>query len=293
MAMNPRLLRPRASGFNPRSVSGLEGWWDAADASSVTLDSGRVSTWADKSGKGRNATNSTSGSTQPDYILAARNGRNVLRFAAASNQRLATANATDFSFLHKAGQCSVYAVVRYGTSSSPGDVSHHFLATGRGASTSVGINLGYENRTAVSGASNGFFCAISNGSGLGSPPNAFSVLHFDRGTAGLPIVTAMNSRITPNEYAVFEHLLDPGNATTTLRARLGVNGGSPTGNTIEAATPSTGNSVDALGIGGQSTNLNMMTGDICEILIYSQHPTAAAQTAIRRYLAGKWGVTLA
>jgi hypothetical protein len=32
MPMNPRLLRPRASGFDPRSISGLALWLDAADA---------------------------------------------------------------------------------------------------------------------------------------------------------------------------------------------------------------------------------------------------------------------
>ena len=38
MAMSPRLLRPRASGFNPRSIPGLAVWLDASKASSVTLD---------------------------------------------------------------------------------------------------------------------------------------------------------------------------------------------------------------------------------------------------------------
>lgn len=85
MSMNPRLLRPTASGFSPRRFSGLEGWWDAADTSTVTQDTGRVAIWADKSGNGRNATNSTSGSTQPTYDTLAVNGKNAVGYLAANN----------------------------------------------------------------------------------------------------------------------------------------------------------------------------------------------------------------
>jgi hypothetical protein len=82
-AMSPRLLRPLASGFNPRQIAGLLAWWDASDASTVTLDSGRVAELRDKSGNSRHATNAASGSTQPDYIAAGRNNLNVARYATA------------------------------------------------------------------------------------------------------------------------------------------------------------------------------------------------------------------
>jgi hypothetical protein len=36
-----------------------------------------------------------------------------------------------------------------------------------------------------------------------------------------------------------------------------------------------------------------LTGDICELLMFSQIPTAAARDLIRRYLGAKWGVTVA
>jgi hypothetical protein len=92
--MNPRLLRPTPTGFDPRRIAGLVAWYDAADASSVTLDSGRVSTWRDKSSSARNATNSTSGSTQPEYVLAGQNGKNVLRFVAADATALTLSGFT-------------------------------------------------------------------------------------------------------------------------------------------------------------------------------------------------------
>lgn len=77
MGMNPRLLRPRASGFNPKSISGLALWFDASVASSITLNGGNVSSWADLSGKGRDATQATA-ANQPSYSTAALNGKNVV-----------------------------------------------------------------------------------------------------------------------------------------------------------------------------------------------------------------------
>lgn len=63
MGMSPRLMRPRATGFNPKTISGLYAWWDATDASTLTISTG-VSAWKDKSGTGLTATQST-GAYQP------------------------------------------------------------------------------------------------------------------------------------------------------------------------------------------------------------------------------------
>jgi hypothetical protein len=79
MGMNPRLLRPSQSGFDPRRITGLEGWWDASDSTTITLVSSVVSQWNDKSGNGRNFTQAT-GANRPAVITAGRNGRNVLSF---------------------------------------------------------------------------------------------------------------------------------------------------------------------------------------------------------------------
>jgi hypothetical protein len=77
MGMNPRTLRPSASGFTPRSISGLAAWWDASDDATITLDTG-VSVWADKSGNGRNATQSVSNNRPARDTTI--NGRSVLTF---------------------------------------------------------------------------------------------------------------------------------------------------------------------------------------------------------------------
>jgi hypothetical protein len=78
MAMSPRLLRPLASGFNPRQIAGLADWWDAADSSTVTLNGTTVSSWANK-GTGPALAQGIAGA-QPTYTTAGVNGRNVLTF---------------------------------------------------------------------------------------------------------------------------------------------------------------------------------------------------------------------
>lgn len=54
-------------------------WLDAADSATITLTSGKVSQWADKSGNSRNAVQATA-SAQPVVTAAVQNGLNVLTF---------------------------------------------------------------------------------------------------------------------------------------------------------------------------------------------------------------------
>jgi hypothetical protein len=90
MAMSPRLLRPRATGFNPKSISGLRLWLDAANTSSFTLNGSGVSQWSDGSGSGNHFVQATS-NNQPSRTDT-QNGKSVVTFD-GSNDRLATASA--------------------------------------------------------------------------------------------------------------------------------------------------------------------------------------------------------
>jgi hypothetical protein len=66
------------------SLTGLAGWWDAANALSVTLNSGEVSQINDLSGNGRHASQPTA-ANQPTYATSARNGRNAIQFNGLSD----------------------------------------------------------------------------------------------------------------------------------------------------------------------------------------------------------------
>ena len=57
-------------GFDPRSVPGCQLWLDAADSSTITFSSGsNVSSWADKSGNGRNGTSTGSPTLSSGQIV--------------------------------------------------------------------------------------------------------------------------------------------------------------------------------------------------------------------------------
>jgi len=88
MAMNNRLLRPRASGFNPKSIAGLQLWLDAADSSAISTGTG-VSEWRDKSATGSKWAQAT-GNDQPATGTATMNGKNVLEFDGSNDSLSAT-----------------------------------------------------------------------------------------------------------------------------------------------------------------------------------------------------------
>jgi len=96
-AMNPRLLVPRASGFNPRSIADLALWLEAGDYNAST------GTWTDRSGNGRNFSQDAAGNDQPTKTLTI-NERSVVSFD-GDNDFLA---GPQVSFT----QWSAFAVVR-------------------------------------------------------------------------------------------------------------------------------------------------------------------------------------
>lgn len=90
MAMNPRLLRPLQTGFDPRKIAGLTAWFDASDSSTFTLNSGNVSEWRSKVG-GYTATQAVA-LNQPTVVSNWRTSRRAVKFT-ASTQALGV-NAT-------------------------------------------------------------------------------------------------------------------------------------------------------------------------------------------------------
>ena len=63
--------------WTPAQLPGLVAWWDAGDASTITLNGSNVSQWRDKSGNGRHFGQSTA-ANQPTYNATAMNGRPAL-----------------------------------------------------------------------------------------------------------------------------------------------------------------------------------------------------------------------
>jgi len=78
MGMSPRLMRPRATGFNPKSISGLVQWYDAADQSTMTLNGTTVSEWRSK--VGGVALSQSTAAAQPTLTAGYYKGRTALTF---------------------------------------------------------------------------------------------------------------------------------------------------------------------------------------------------------------------
>lgn len=82
-------MRPLASGFNPRSISGLALWLDASNTGSLfqdtsaatpaTVSPNPIGHWKDLSGNGKNATQGTA-NDRPIISASTRNGRRVIEF---------------------------------------------------------------------------------------------------------------------------------------------------------------------------------------------------------------------
>jgi hypothetical protein len=280
----PPFVIPR---FNPAEIPGLHSWWDAADAASVTLDSGRVSQLSDKSGNARHLTNTTSGSTQPSYVTEARNGLNVARFAAASVQRLSVPSSTaTYKFLHDGTPCWWIAVCKFGTVANPG-VAYTLFSTAA-ASAQIGTVVQYSDDPSY---------AVNNGA-------SFAVNRAVQGSFTATTANPSGSQILPSYQSVFpanttlvtDCLFDVGNAVASERIALSVNGGTAIKGNTRAFAPSTANATYNLSIGSffyLGSFYDGLQGDLCELMFFSQRPTDAARDLIRRYLGAKWGVTIA
>lgn len=102
MAMDPRLLRPRATGIaSPLVIPGCIGWYDSADTDTLSQNSdgtGEVSAgsqvgyWADKSTTGAHVTQAVA-ANRPTLTAEAVNGRTALVFD-GSNDNLSHSSYT-------------------------------------------------------------------------------------------------------------------------------------------------------------------------------------------------------
>jgi hypothetical protein len=94
-------MRPRASGFNPKSISGIAVWLDAAD----TSYNASTGTWTDKSGNGRDFSQGTP-NNRPIFSAVTQNGRTLLEFDGGNDQLTQGSN-----FLQVAN-CTLFAAFR-------------------------------------------------------------------------------------------------------------------------------------------------------------------------------------
>lgn len=259
MAMNPRLLRPRASGFDPRRISSIAGWWDASDSSTVTLNGTSVSQLNDKSGLGRNASQGTA-ANQPGTTTI--NSKNAMLFD-GSNDHL-TLGAGLFGFAHT-DSFSVFAVVKRTSDSGIGCIW--------GKQESSGFARGYALTvfSTASSPSNILGLQMRNQAGVQAWRNSAWTFAQD------PVVV---STVYTGTGTVAGMTLKQNGSERTYSTQSDTLAGNVITNSVAAC------------IGSRDGGNLSFNGTIGEIIVYSKALSASEVAAVERYLAGKWGVTL-
>lgn len=257
--------------FAPSDISGLQLWLDADDprtlysdtsgTTKATTDGTAVALWVDKSGNGRNASQSTAAS-RPAIKSAFTNGRNVLNFD-GSNDTLTVPNSTSaFKFLHSTTS-TVFIVVQY---KSPASTYTSYFTTASSTNNVGYLILRYTNDKTgmpyIAGGVGGSWVAV-NESDVGYIDNA--------------------------QFYLVCCACDPTNATAANRATGYKNGRSPFKNNTQTLTPSNANSTYDLAIGSEG-GAYFANVYIAEILAYNSLLTASQRIQVETYLNNKWGL---
>lgn len=269
MPMSPRLLRPRASGsFTPKSISGLAAWYDAADATTLTIATG-VSAWADKSGNGRTLTQDVA-NNQPATGTRTIGGKNALDFNGSNNVLSCGFSVPDFT------------------------TSRSFTAFVVQAADSVSATLLTQlwvDRT-LSADSSGFAIArrttrpeVLIGSGvLTSGASSSAYRRFEDSTTAATIYAASAS--ASGTVQMWKN-----NASQSLTLFFGSLA------TSDFLSQGTANHRIVVGASSNIANSDAFEwfhdGLIGEVLVYSVALTASQVAAVGRYLGAKWGITVA
>jgi hypothetical protein len=252
MAMNARLLRPLASGFNPKSISGLELWLDATVSSSLTVPDG-VSKWADLSGKGRDALEGTV-SNRPTLVTNGMNGKPAVNFLGSGSQtmhgpismtvtQLSAFVVFQYANLANAGNNRVFSMIVSGALLDFTGTNHlsPLLRHGGGGAANVGPFGGTNIATVATPAYD--------------TPLIYSLVH-----DGSNVSTRINN----------------GSASTAAR----------TLNTVYTnyglgSFRSSWNASDAF-----------LTGRIGEVIVYSKAVSDSERSRVMQSLSAKWGITI-
>jgi hypothetical protein len=238
--------------LTPDMVSGLTGWYDASDSSTlydatsggslVSADS-TVARWEDKSGSGRHLTQSTS-SERPTRKTNIKNGLDVLRFDGSNDNFGSSFNFEDLISLSAS---TVFLVGKATSNSSPDS----FFA----ADTFISESVGYA-----------FFFSIEG--------TIARVVASDSGT---------NTRFCTVSYSTGEWAtLSARHNGATIAARSNrSDGGSAT-----LVTRASGHGT--LRIGCNVSKGRCVNGDIAEIVFYNTSLSDSDRDSVESYLVNKW-----
>jgi hypothetical protein len=256
MPMNPRLLRPTASGFDPRRLPGMVGWWDATDGAtlfdatsggSLVAADGSVARWEDKSGNGRHLTQSDL-NARPLRKAGVVNGRDVLRFDGVNDRMVST--------VIYMGQFSLYSVYKR-----------------TGSNTNAFNNITFVLDIALAGQGNvGRLTQLTY-----NDTSGFSSTVRSGATGATGVSFTRNDNW--NVHAV--------NAAVGGQHLYSLNGSANTASNTAAAFSGT----PTLAVGSESFAPGptfFFNGDAAELIVYSQGHSESQRLLVERYLKNKY-----
>lgn len=241
--------------FDPRRIANLQNWYDALDASTITLNSGNVSEWRDKSGNGRHATQA-SASAQPNYAAAG-----VLPSAviAPAGGAVDMALTNSVGVLRNLGGATLIAVHR------PAQVA--------GTQPAVFFSSGTSAFAARAALSCGLTTAALEAGGRRLDANGYQ---------------QVNSAATANTAYVHGAIFNYSAATLNMY----VNGSVAASSTSYQTSGSTSDTDSVVARLFSNDGGARYIGAIAEVLVFNRAISADEMTALSRYLGRKWGISV-
>jgi hypothetical protein len=243
------------SNFTPASVTGLQLWLDASDASSLydatsggslVAADGAVARWQDKSGNARHATQATSGS-RPLCRTAVKNGMAALEFNGTSNY-------LDISSTLSFSEYTVFVVAKRSTVSGSAGI----LSSDNGAGT----------RSSQ--------CCRVSGANIES-------ISFSSTTGGTVVTATSSATVSANEW--FTAAVTQSSTTLSIYKN---------GTSVASVSATHHSTAVSPTVGRLLKNLSdsfMWDGNIAEIIFYSNALSDTSRAAVSSYLIQKWGIT--
>ncbi len=244
----------------PPVTSGLTHWYDGTDSATMTLSSGNLSQWNNKSpaSGGPNITQAT-GSKQPNFVSNVKNGRAAVQFTRANNDWIgSTSQPSSGSITHTI----CFAGMTNGTTGSPSGAQQ---SVGWGTSNYVG----------------GQWCTAFTGN-----DDALGASRVNTGLAGNQSTAGV---LSANNYSGiwYAQIATISGSAQTQAVNL-----TDTGTQNATASNVANNSEFFLGQGTNpwygSFGWNGYMGDV---LIYNRVLTAQEKTDMANWLMQKWGIS--
>jgi hypothetical protein len=252
--------------FDPRQITGLALWLDAADSSTVVTSGSNVTAWNDKSGNGKNMISNAS-FQRPIYSRNSLNGNNSILFFRNASNSFSILENTSFSFV--TGSWTYLTVLRRNAANTTFQrfLSMASVINGADNNNSFSVNL---NSTSL----NNSFNMERSGGSLAATFNTSNVCLLEN------IVNGSLTNI--DTFNANTNYLFANGSSLTSGAGLSV------GATLSIAHIRYGCTTSRSGT--NDAGFESLQGNIGEVLLFNRTLRRSEIQQVEGYLAWKWGI---